>query len=344
MIAADLRYPITPRHPPLRVMVNVHWRGRQFVAQRDTHPKTRKPCWLTTKRGSGESWYLPPRGDERREKHAWGPNPDYWWPLKPENWQASLPPPLTAVIAPIPRAINIRARRRRHMPRLVNASEPREIKTPWWWDGATISYEPAGSVSREMAEGRAMRALAVHGAQMQLLPSRYERPFLDQFLTVEEALREAMKEAEREASAAVQAERTLRPKLVLGPNDHNDWLIAMAWFAALTPVRGVTRPVPYGLAGRERAKRFAKDAIHTDPARAWALSIDQKILIWRAQERWLSFRTIANLFGSPVGTVHLWYRQAIDEIYAAANGKLAVVDHIGALQERNRAHKRREHA
>jgi hypothetical protein len=341
--SADRRYPVTPQHPPLRVMVNVHWRGRQFVAQRDTHPRSKKPCWLTSKRGSGESWYLPPRGDERRETRAWGPNPDYWWPLKPESWQAQLPPPMTAMIDPTPVSINIRARKRRHVPRPANPSEPGEIKTPWWWDGSLIRYEPPGSVTREMAEGRVMRAVAVHGAGAAAAPSSAQVYWPKWSLTFA-SFDEAMKEAEREASEAVAREASLRLKLVLGPNDHKDWLTAMGWFTAITPARGSVRPLPYGLVGRARAKRSAREAIHTDPSRAWDLGIGQRILIWRAQERWLGFRTIAKIVDEPRATVHRWYREIIDEIHAVANGKTNAVDHIPALQERNRAHKRREHA
>jgi hypothetical protein len=332
------RYPVTPTSPPFRVRVRVFWRGREFEAARTTQPQSGRPCWATRDRETMEDIYLPPRGDARRDVPLWGENPDWWQPLVPDKWKAPLPPPLTASIRPaegtmaalsfrdadghrrytnVQHLIDVRPGRRRlgiNMAMLSGGAEVnKESGAQWWRDPLAITYEPAGQVSNKMAEGRVMRAVAVSGATLERPASAPDDRVLRD---LDEAIKQATKEAEDPRSDGMAR---FEPTNI----DGDDWLIAMAWFAALNPPE-------------LRHKR-------SEP---WALSREQKILVWRAMTPPLSFRQIGGLIKRHWTAGHQAYDHAITRVHRAANGRPAFGhisrrDPIAALQERNRAFKRR---
>jgi hypothetical protein len=302
--AAELLYPVTPRHPPLRVKVFVHWRGRIFVAWRDTHPNSRRPCWATNKTASGELWYLPPRNDAKRETPLWGRNPDSWRPLKPGAWKAPLPPPFTATVDPTPRLVDIRPSRRRIRGRRDGAAIA--DKAPWWWDATSIRYEPPGQVSQIMAEGRLMRALWASGANTRVKPATPSSATMLYGWT-----------AEAEAAAAIDADAEaklpvrIREQLALGPADGKDWGEAMRWFAGLGRV-----------------------------APGFHLRLVQEVLVHRARRR--SYPTIARILDISVGHAHNVFMRGLERVWHIANnGEATANDHaIASVQAGNRAYKR----
>ncbi len=302
--APNALYPVTPQHPPLRVKVIVHWRGRMFVAWRDTHPKSKRPCWATNKMASGELWYLPPRDDAKLREPLWGPDPDSWRPLKPEAWKAPLPPPLTATIDPTPRLVDIRPSRRRVRARREGAAIA--DKAPWWWDATSIRYEPPGQVSRIMAEGRLMRALWVSGANMRERP---DTPSNARSFAAMSDTERAIFEANAEAEA--KAPRRIREQIALGPADGKDWGEAMRWFAALGKV-----------------------------APGFYLNLRQEVLVHRARRR--SYRLIGRILDISVGHAHDLFREGVERAWQISNnGEATADDHaIARVQAGNRAYKR----
>jgi hypothetical protein len=301
--ASEVLYPVTPRHPPLRVKVIVHWRGRIFVAWRDTHPKSKRTCWATNKTASGELWYLPPRNDAKRGE-LWGPNPSAWRPLKPEAWKIGLPPPSTATIDPAPRLVDIRPSRRRARTRRDGPGIA--DKAPWWWDATSIRYELPGQVSQIMAEGRLMRALWASGANTRLRPATPSNAAMLHGWTAEA---EAVAQANAEAEAS--APPRIREQLALGPADGKDWGEAMRWFAGLHRV-----------------------------APGFWLALQQEVLVHRARLR--SYPTIGRILDISVGHAHNLCREGIERAWRIANNGEATADDraIPRVQAGNRAYKR----
>ena len=227
-----LRYPVTKQHPPMRVRVVVQWNGRIFKASRVHHPRSKKLCWVTLRSSDFSEMYLPPKG---KKANTWGENPEWWQPEMPGEWRAPLPPPLklNGVSAEGVMADVGRGARRRRQDAILD--EMRD-ELPWWWqidpDAPRIVYEPAGQVSRDMAEGRVMRAVSASGAQETALTRR-------RVLTAPSF--HALSQA---AQAYLQDETTKREqikpskwlaRLHLDRTDLKDWLTAMSWFAALNP-------------------------------------------------------------------------------------------------------------
>jgi hypothetical protein len=326
------RYPVTPQHPPMRVRVAVLWNGRMFKAARVHHPRTKKLCWVTERKSDFSEMYLPPKG---RKAEAWGDNPQWWQPEKPEEWKAPLPPPLKfngvsaeGVMADIGRG----ARRRRQ----TEALDAMRDELPWWWqidpDAARIVYEPTGHVTRDMAEGRVMRAVSASGAQ--------ETEGLTR-----QGVFEATAFAELTAAAQVylQDETTKREqikpskwlaRLHLDRADLKDWLTAMAWFAALNP--------PELRGARDGDGEWDED----DTTRPWVLNDRQKVLIARARciGGPMSWRSVGEWMGMHHSRPQQLYESAIDRVHRAANGLHVTlnepVDHMAAVREGNRAFKR----
>ncbi len=320
-----LRYPVVlPHHPPPRVRVVVCWNGRTFQAARVIHPCERRWCWVR-RHADGREQYLPPRlrkgiraagkakAPAPRPAAEWLPNPEWWQPIDPAKWQAPLPNPLPPPLLVQPdtqRMVNIRARRR---PAETAKDRAVEDGAPWWWDASAIVYEPPGAVTPRMAEGRLMRALAAPGAVGAEAAPRRQRDY------ALASIADARAEAEREAALSGLPPRD---ELEPGPADLADWLTAMAWFAALDPPE-------------LRARGHLP----------WMLTIEQKVLAWRAQRR--SWASIALM----VRRSRTWGRDAaarsLARVTRIANGvspdpHRRSRDAMAALSERNRAHHNRE--
>jgi hypothetical protein len=329
------RYPVTPQHPPLRVRVIIQFNGSIYKAARVFHPRTKKLVWLAQRREHSTQQtverYLPPRGKKGLD---WPDNPEWWQPEQPDKWEAPLPTPLVihaiskeGIMADIGRG----ARRRRRDALLVELRED----LPWWWmvdpDAPRIVYEPPGAVTRDMAEGRVMRAVSASGAQQTANLFRRELP-PPAFALLTEA-----------AQAVIRDEATKREKhppsrwwarLHLDAADLKDWLTAMSWFAALNP------PDLRGLPDADG--KWDDD----DTTRPWSLNDRQQVLIARARcvGGPMSWRSMGEWMGIHESRCRQLYESAIDRVLRAANGLHAVhdqpVDHLAAIREANRAYKR----
>jgi hypothetical protein len=288
------------------------------------HPRERRWCWVR-RFADGREQYLPPKVRKGTRKagtqlaaEAWPPNPEWWRPIEPDKWQAPLPPPLPPPLVVHDgkeRMVNIRARhRRRRDGDDGQTDQAAHDAAPWWWDASAIKYEPAGEVTLLMAEGRLMRAVAVAGAAAALAgpEATRERVIRD--------IADAAKEVEREALARLLG--ALLNRFEPGQLDLKDWETAMSWFAALDPpeLRDKDRP-------------------------AWSLTLEQQVLIWRAERR--SWRFLAKLLGRSTGYVRDLYATAVERCWRVANGREPFQharrrDAVAALRERNRSFHRSE--
>jgi hypothetical protein len=312
------RYPVTPQHPPRLVRVRLQWEGRILEAARVPHPRTKKIVWVR-RRKDGSDQYLPPK-HATKGPNAWAPEPEWWQPLHPEKWDAPLPLPLPP-LEPYRlhdgkerMVTNVRGRPRRSRQRAGDRDALPADDKPWWWDATAIRYEPPGKISRDMAEGRLMRALAVSGAGTAGASATIENALVFHNIAA------AATNAAMEALVSIP----IRDKLALGPADNDDWLTAMGWFAELNPP---------GLAVVSAHDKWAR-------GERW-LSEEQKVLVWRARR--VSWRIIAEALREYEGTVLRWWRQALERIEFIANSdpqQFVLAKHIALVQQRNREFKR----
>lgn len=310
------RYPVTPQHPPRLVRVRLQWNGRLFEAARVPHGRGRI-AWMV-RRNDGSKRYLPPKHAQQQGPHAWPPEPEWWQPLQPDKWDAPLPPPLPLLPSGrrhdgLMRMVNIRARPRRRV--RAQADDLAADDKPWWWDATAIRYEPRGSITPEMAEGRLMRALTVSGAGVlrEAVPIVAAATFRD--------LAAAARAAEAEARIATPP----KERIAHGPADREDWLNAMGWFAELNPPS-------YAVAHDLQRQGATRD-----------LSDRQMLLVWRAHQR--SWRAIGEELGRPASTVRDTFIRMIARVVEIANappGESMLARHIELVQARNRSYKRRE--
>ena len=293
----------------------VAWNGRVFRAHYLLNSKIKRMQWCEYR--NGEICWLPPK----KEAVEWGLHPQRWRPMNPKwTWPNGIvPEPLPVRI--VPRMVYSRqsfdsvsdaeiaaerADMRHEAEARARSGEPGEARdVPWWRDSTRIRYLPAGEVTREMAEGRVMRALAHAG------PS-FER-FKVHFRTTAswlEAISDERAAVEREAE---RIDLGKLPRLPSFPSDGRDFLEAMRWFTAL---------------GRPGAR----------------LSRRQRILIAKSGDRVATWSEIGIVLGLKRQRVEQLYDSAIDACHRVANGGHAFkqeTDQIEAVRERNRAHKRR---
>jgi hypothetical protein len=168
-------------------------------------------------------------------QRGWGPEPQAWQPIG--QWPDPLPDPLpTGEVEDTVRMASIgevkfdaaaaAAEMEADRERARNGREPRDRSEglAWWWSPAEVVYEPAGMVSRRMAEGRVMRAVAwCRGghASPKLASSKF-------FAEMAAAASELFEEVDV-ASQAV--------RFVPLQEDLGDFLTAMGWFVRLNSQR-----------------------------------------------------------------------------------------------------------
>lgn len=303
-------YRLTDMAPPYNVHVHVQFDGRQFKAVRGVHKG--REVWAEVVRGGGlRSVSLPVGGGV------------LWQPLSPDKWRLPLPEPIvastvtgmtrttqtfTAVDAALAGA-EMEADRD-----ALRAGGEVEIDDPmrrWWADLSLIRYEPKGEVTRRMAEGRVLRALADCGAGQEIAPVGGR---------ADDALA-ALSDAAKRALAGDDATHWLVKFKPLA-SDNSDFLEAMRWWTALNP--------PELWAARRKP---------------WTFSRSQRALFWRAIDQPLTWSEIGFRFKLSARRAQQVYEGAIDKCHRVANGKSPVphrnpVDHIAALQERNREARR----
>jgi hypothetical protein len=295
------------------VKVRVIWNGREFDAT-ITRNAAGNLQWATIL-PTGEIKWLPPA----REARQWGDQPDAWRPLGP--WPDPLPTPM---ITAQPRVWSSRMRFQlveeasaadlaremehdRESARVHRGAGDFDPKSQWWKDPYAIKYQPAGEITKEMAEGRLMRAVAACGARAGLtLESRTAGTVLADLAT---AADEAFRQFDATSDGAVQ----FRPL----PQDHADFCEAMRWFAMLNPPKSWAR-------SRE----------------AWTFNRMQKTLLFRAFAVPLNWREIGNRIKRTDQRARQLYAEAIVMAAKIANAPDRSTAEFEALRERNRAFKR----
>jgi hypothetical protein len=308
-LAIALRYPVTAQHPPLNVRVLVQWNGRTFKAARIYHPRTKKLCWVTT-RNDSSGQYLPPK--RKRGADTWGENPEWWQPENPKEWRISLPAPLKLNGVS---AEGVMADIRRGPRRGAEAPDELSDRLPWWWlidsDAPRLTYCTAGQITRQMAEGRVMRAVAASGIE-ETKGLFGASPRVPMFNELSQAAQAFLKD-----DAAKQGK--IQPSLWsvclhLDRNDHDDWLTAMSWFAALNP------PNPHF---RDNHGKIVR-------RKPWSFSNRQIVLLLRARcvGGPMSWRSMGKVLSLDQSRCRELYNSAIDRVHRIANGMHAQFEKI----------------
>lgn len=299
--------------PPGIVRVRVRWYGREFVAVRGVHPKTRRLCWYQWDKDGQEARTLPPRGE------SWTPEPDRWQPEHPDKfWAKGKPRPEPLPVLVHPHMVYVKqgfgavdAAESLEREREIDAE--RDDTDGWWRDITNVRYEPRGSVTERMCEGRLLRALAHCGASFARFRLR-QRVTANLLVAISQEFAELEHEAERLGWGRLDAFRPLRP-------DEDDFDEAMRWFVSINP----------------------PDERKT--GRKLGFSRRQRVLLMRSLDYPLSFWDIGNELRTSKQNVMALYRVGIEACCRIANGRSAYpgqpgTDHMAALRERNRAFKR----
>lgn len=255
------------------------------------------------------------------ESRGWGPEPDAWQPVG--VWPDPLPDPLPIVVRDwgearmvsigkvafdaTAAASEMEADRENARNGLHQEEQEDRRQLAWWRDASRIRYQPRGEISREMAEGRIMRAVSWCGAGHDLSRGGVAMSrFLAEIATM--TLTEALAAQEELIERAVRFE-PLR-------QDHDDFLTAMGWFVKL-------------------GKIFTRGE-----QKAWSLHRPQEVLLWRSLTVPLSFADIGRQFGVSGQRARDIYEFTIDRVNRIANASAYVDPVILRLQERNRAARR----
>lgn len=265
-----LWYPVTEQHPApiVRVVGLVGTERARMLVSRGQRPH--QSLWAAWNAGRVNP--LPP-----------GVRPTVWQPQEPAKWRAELPDPVDPMTCkPFGSAV-------------IDDDQ-------WWRDGHAIVYEAPGFVSRKMAEGRVMRAVA---ACRNSVTMPYARSFSS-----------LMAEMATDAhDGVVTSDYILRFK-PLRP-DVQDFSTAMAWFAALNPPE----------------MRSEKDPL--------AFNRQQKILAYRSDDVPWTYGKIGEKWSITADGARKFYGRVIDAVHRVANGMapyawVPTIDQMAALRERNR--------
>lgn len=285
--------------PPLRVLVRVMWIGREFDAVRLMQPKRRRIGWQTIH--NGDPVYLPPKGRDR----IWGHDPELWRPIDPANWPHALPEPRTLLHPAWPPVSQDVSRETRLAGSAQNPLDPL-----WWRDITLVSRSPEGDVSRLEAEGRIMRALNVNWAV------RMERPQQNSNAAV--IARMSAEKLAVEIDEPILAD--WRPPFEPLGLDYDDFLAAMAWFAALNPPE----------LWHKRRK-------------PGSMNRAQLVLLYRAMDPPSSWRFIGDQWSVSAERARQIFQSSIDKVHRAANGKpvykhVRVENRMALVREQNKRH------
>lgn len=303
-------YRLADMAPPYNVHVNLQFDGRQFKAVRGVHKG--RDVWAEVMRGGALRSVALPVGAAV-----------VWQPLHPEKWRLPLPEPIIgSTVTGMTRTTQsfgaveaaLAAEEMEADREALRAGGEIETDDPmrrWWTDLSNIRYEPKGAVTRRMAEGRVMRALADCGAGHGLSLSN---------MTPSDVLASLSEAAMRALAGADGTHWLVRFKPL--SSDTSDFLEAMGWWTALNP------PELWA------AKR-----------RPWSYSRAQRALFWRAIDQPLTWSEIGYRFRLSGRRAQQIYEEAVDKCHRVANGLSPVprrnpVDHIAALRERNREARR----
>lgn len=297
--------------PAGKVRVRVQWSGREFVAATGLDPRSGAWGWCVFR--SGRIVWLP----EDADRDSWPAQPSCWQPEDSATWPHELPQPIIssgtprlwsartsfgavddAEAADLAREMEDDREAARAQAESIARSSDDAFSGRWWWgDVGQIKYQPAGQISLEMAEGRIMRALAMCGGPGVLAAHRG---------TTLNLIVSAAEVSLDEIADAVEA-RNLRFRPM--PQDHDDFDVAMAWFAALNP----------------------PEHWHHQRQR-WTFNRPQQVLWARARDNPRSFSDLAHKYGVSPQRVRAIYAESISKCWRFAN----------SLGERKRGRPRRQ--
>jgi hypothetical protein len=260
-------------------------------------------------------------------RRGWGPEPDAWQPIS-SQWPEPLPEPLGRPLMSQKRrmvsigkvafdaaaaAEEMERERQEARNRLDDDELLGDRPCDWWRNPSRILYEPRRNVSRDMAEGRLMRAVSWCGAG-----GMTHREFETYMRLSSPALQAVI--ATVYDSMAVD-DRTM-PRFVPLPQDRADFLEAMRWFTAL---------------GEIGPRAYAFDQSN-EPL--WRLSRPQCVIVWRAGPGPMSYAEIGRQLGVSHTTAQNLHNRAIEATWKASNTPERVEAPLEALRERNRLHRR----
>ncbi len=318
--------------PMIKCHIGVAWNGYELECAFVPDKNSKSGGIFIERTRSGELRDLPPK----RNAHEWGQYPDYWWPIDPDNWPRELPQPLpersarrrysatngfNTVIEVTAEQLAREIEEGREIARAQAnkpSKEPRE-GMQWWRDPHRVTYSKTGNISIEEVEARVSRAILYDGVHPNMRPAEFGA---DSVLAATAATTVS---SEHEDPSSWHVRFTPSQK------DHDDYLIAMAWFAALNPPE-------------LRPRRRAGEQV--------MLNISQKVIVWRALNPPLSWRQLGSELHEETGKSSDHYArqrfgQALQQLCAAANGRrvhqhVSVKDQLSAVRESNRAHKAKD--
>jgi len=333
--APSKMYRVADMPPPLTVRVWLLWAGWLGEGVRGlVNGHERWFAWV-----DGRALELPPAAARDREGQplAGQERPELWAPLWPDKWQARLPEPVAMIeprmwtarqsFAAVDEAESADLAGEMQADRADAArgsgsdrergsagsdpSEPSRKNRQWWRNGYLITYSEPGRISKREAEGRVMRAIA-------------SDPFLrasDGTGLHERCIWNDLSDADVRALAEREAQmvRDFVVRFEPLPQDHRDYEIAIAWYAA-TCAAGVVSGtlVPNG------------------------------ILLLAADDRGLSYGEMAAKRGLKHSMqARRSYLAAIEEVWTVANGfrharSEARAARLEEIRHANRDHHRRE--
>lgn len=296
---SDLWYSVQTPPPPL-VQVRVQWAGRVFLAKLSYQSGV--PAWFVFQ--GANRVYLP----EKKNRKAWGDQPEAWQPQYPDQWAHELPEAMSSPASG--RMVNIRARKRMSDEADATGDKSDDAGGQWWLDPLQVTYSEKGNISRREAEARIMRAILTDGV------SAFKRGDVSGTAA---ALMEMGVMAHDEDTVI----RDLAPRFEPRPRDQSDHLVAMTWFAALAPVE-----------------------MRHKNREAGSLNQAQKLLVWRAINPPYSWGDIGDYIKANRSTVRYRFKESLEMIFRAANGQrvykhVTTVDQVAITRAENRAFRSR---
>ncbi|MCV0371101.1 hypothetical protein [Filomicrobium sp.] len=332
--------------PPLGVRVEVLWRGRTFKAARIARKGGRGHVWMTTtewvawtdwvdgaprrkhdRRSSPVPVMLPDDGLPGVPRHgedALGLDPDAWRPENPAAWKMPLPVPIHGIqagrmwsarggfsavdeaeAAELAREMEAERETARAQGALHGADG--ETGTRWWLDPTRVTYSPPGQVSIAESEARVSRAILTDGLTGQRNP---------QGVRTSRALADITADGLGDDDEIADRVARFDPL----PQDIEDYLTAMGWFAQLC----VTN-CSYGYVFGD-------------------FTTAQLALVWRARGR--SWRSIAGDLCVSDDTTHRNFAEGLVRVHRVANGRpatgtVSVHAERAALADRDKQIRRR---
>ena len=336
-------YRVSEVPPPFVIHVRLQCEGRVFVGARGLDPRSGETVWIEIKK--------------RERVPVFDLDFTYalWQPLAPDKWQGQLGTPITdiqsapswdgleqkvwsetmrftavdeATAADLAREMEADRETARVQGGSTHGSRGMTRETQWWRDITRIRYEAPPQIARQDAEARVLRAVAQSEARAAPNMAR----------DASRALATLVRDMDDKARAALDGQRVPDPvpRFDPLPRDHDDFPVAMGWFAKLNPVELRRQGTPLGTLCPEQIVIVL---------RSLPIPLDFVEIGYELAGMGSGIRSLVGRKGQrkPVSrqAVRERYERAIDMCHRAANGlkvhpQLEPADQIAALRERNR--------